>query len=170
MSRSNRCPKKLLAGEHLVVQEKQRFCANNFWWLLVVRQRDRVRVGWVTHTHACIVSSNWFLSAESYIWLSMAKERPKIDLNTTDSPKWCYAKPMFVLGNWFCCCICVSCCGEVFGVAGVCWVVPACTFLSKATKWRGTAGISDVWSQHQDARHWLFFGFFLWKIVVSSES
>lgn len=66
-SERNLCPKKFLARENLIVQEKQRFSANNFSRLLVVRQRVKAaaRVGdsrSCSQKHLCILCSKQFVS------------------------------------------------------------------------------------------------------------
>lgn len=54
MSRSNICPKKFLAGEDLIVQEKQWFYADDFWSLQGEgRMSDR-------HTFASSVATDFY--------------------------------------------------------------------------------------------------------------
>lgn len=60
MSRSNICPKKFLAGEHLIVQEKQWFYADDFWSLLVVRQTQGEGRMSDRHTFASSVATDFY--------------------------------------------------------------------------------------------------------------
>lgn len=89
VSESNLCPKKSLARENLMAQEKRRFCANNFSHLLAARQGQQGAAAGgsdsvtCVHKHLCVFGSKEFLSTRQHICFSIAKERPKIDLNTS---------------------------------------------------------------------------------------
>lgn len=95
------------------------------------------------HTFASSVATDFYQQGHVF---HLAWPRRSLNLNTTASPKRCYAKPIFV---WFCCCICVSYTWEVFGVR-VCvgFYLPAFPS-SKQPKEGALLALEDVWIQHQ---------------------